>query len=94
MTFSKYKFPADTPIFDTRYKHLESQNNNPFYFFHGQLVYALAHYFADLETTKCNFDKFLTNSLMKPITKDFLYCDADKWTEKLFTIPWGILDNK
>ena len=84
--FSESKFPVSTPVLDTRYKHPGSQNNNLFYPFNGQLDYALAHYFLDLETTKPNIDKFITNSLMKPITKNLLYCNADEWIEKLSAI--------
>ena len=47
--FSESKFPAGTPILDTRYEHPRSQNNNLFYLFNSQLDYVLAHYFADLE---------------------------------------------
>ena len=78
VTFSESEFLADTPVLDTRYEHLESQNNNPFYLFNGQLDYVLAHYFADLETTKRNIDKFFTNLLMKPITKNLSYCNTDE----------------
>ena len=59
--FTKSKFPSGTPILDTRYEHLENQNNNPFYSFNSQLNYVLAHYFANSETTKRNIHKFLTN---------------------------------
>ena len=86
MTFSESKFLAGIPVLDTRYKHPESQNNNPFYLFNGQLDYALAHYFADSKTTKSNVDKFFTNPLMKPITKNLLYCNADEWMKKLSAI--------
>ncbi len=78
VTFSKSEFPIGTPVSDTRYVHHGSQSNNPFHLFNDQLDYALAHYFAELETIKCNIDKFLSNSLMKPITKKLLYCNADE----------------
>ena len=78
MMFSKSEFLAGIPVLDTRYEHSGSQNNNPFYPFNGQLDYALAYYFADSETTKRNIDKFFTNLLMKPITKNLLYCNVDK----------------
>ena len=94
VTFSKSEFLASTPVSDTRYKHPESQNNNPFYFFNYQLDYVLAHYFAESETTKRNVDRFLTNPLMKPITKKLSYCNVDKWMEKLSAIPWEISDDK
>ena len=83
MTFNESKFPAGTPVSDTQYKHPGSQNNNPFYLFNDQLDYALAHYFAESETTKRNVDRFLTNPLMKPITKKLPYHNADEWMEKL-----------
>ena len=94
MIFNESKFPASTSVLNTRYKHLESQNNNPFYPFNDQVDYALAYYFADSRTTKRNIDKFLTHSLMKPITKNFLYYNSDKWIEKLSTIRWGIPNDK
>ena len=86
VTFSESEFPAGTPVSDTQYEHPGSQNNNPFYPFNDQLDYALAHYFAESETTKRNVDKFLTNPLMKPITKKLSYRNADKWMEKLSDI--------
>ena len=70
VTFSESEFLAGTLILDTRYEHPGSQNNNLFYSFNGQLDYALAHYFSNSETIKRNIDKFLTNQLMKPITKN------------------------
>ena len=54
----------------------------------------MAHNFAYSDTNKRNVDQFLTNLLMKPITKDFLYCNADEWLEKLSVIPLGIADDK
>ena len=71
--FSESEFLADRSVLDIRYKYPRSQNNILFYFFYGQLDYVLAYYFADSETIKLNIDKFLNNSLMKPITKDLLY---------------------
>lgn len=35
VTFSKSEFPASTFVLDTKYKYLESQNNNLFYFFNN-----------------------------------------------------------
>ena len=78
ITFNKSEFSAGTLVLDTRYKHPRSQNNNLFYLFNGQLDYALAYYFVDLEITKHNIDKFFTNPLIKPITKDLLYCNVDE----------------
>lgn len=78
MIFNKLKFPVGTPVLDIKYKYLGSQNNNLFYFFNGQLEYILAYYFANLETTKHNIDKFLINLFMKPMTKNFLYCNVNE----------------
>lgn len=72
------KFPASTPVLNTKYKHFRSWNNNPFYFFNDQIDYKLAHYFADSEITKRNIDKLLTNPLMEFIIKSFLYRNADE----------------
>ena len=33
ITLSKSKFPVNTPVLDTRYKHPRCQNNNTFYLF-------------------------------------------------------------
>lgn len=41
--FIKSEFPAYTPVFDTRYIYLGSQNNNPFYLFNNKLDYILAY---------------------------------------------------
>ncbi len=94
VTFGKSKFLVGTPVLDIRYEDPRSQNNNPFYPFNDQLDYTLANYFAKSETTKHNVDKFLSNPLMKLITKKFSYRNADKWMEKLSAIPWGIPDGK
>ena len=94
VTFSKSEFLTGTPISDTRYKHFENQNNNPFYSFNGQHDYTLAHYLANLETTKCNFYKFLTNLLMKHNTQNLLYHNTNKLIEKVFTILWEVPDSK
>lgn len=61
MTSNKSEFSVDIPIFDIKYKHLESENNNLFYLFNSQLDDILVHYFANLETSKHSIDKFLTN---------------------------------
>ncbi len=69
VTFSESKFLFSIPVLDTGYVHPGSQSSNPFYPFNNQLNYAqLAYYFAELETTQHNIDKFLSNLLMKPIT--------------------------
>lgn len=39
-------------------------------------------------------DKFLFNPLMKPIIKNLLYYNTDKWMKKLSVIPQGIPNNK
>ncbi len=87
VTFSESEFPVGTPVSDTRYVHPGSRSNNPFHSFNDQLDYALAHYFAESETTKRNVDKFLSNPLMKLITKKLSYRNADEWMEKLSAIP-------
>lgn len=87
VTFNKSEFLASTPILDTRYKYSRRKNNNSFYSFNGQLDYVLDHYFTDLETTKCNVDKFFTNSLIKPIIKNLLYYNISELIEKLSAIP-------
>lgn len=69
-----------------KYNNPRSQNNNLFNLFHGQLDYILNYYFANLETTKHNIDKFRTNLLMKHITKYLSYHNIDKEIEKLFII--------
>ena len=71
-----------------------SRCQNSFYIFNDQLNYALAHYFAELETTKCNVNKFLFNPLMTFFTKKLSYKNADKWMKKLSEILWGIPKNK
>lgn len=92
--FSKSELLVDTPILNTRYLHSGSQSSNFLYPFNDRLDYALTHYFARSETIKPNIDKFLSNPLMKLITKKLSYRNIDEWIEKLFTIPWEILDNK
>ena len=54
----------------------------------------MAQYFAELETTKGNVNKFLFDPLMIPLTKKLSYINADEWIEKLSKIPWGIPENK
>ncbi len=71
-----------------------SRSNNPFHLFEDQLDYALAHYFAESETTKCNVDKFMSNLLIKPITEKLSYHNTDEWMEKLSVISWEIPNNK
>ncbi len=75
---SKSEFLVGTPVSDIRDEHLGSHNNNLFYPFNDQLDYALTNYFAKPETTKRNVDKFLSNPLLKPITKKLSYCNTDE----------------
>lgn len=92
--FSESKFPTCIPILDARYKHFRSPNNNLFDPFNNELDYALAYYIAESEIIKRKIDKFLTNLLIKVITKKLSYCNADKWIKKLSTILWGIQKTK
>lgn len=86
MAFGKSKFIASISILKTRYKHPENQNNNLFYPFNNQINYALADYFSDFETTKCNVNRFFTKLIIKPIIKNLSYRNRDKWIEKWFAI--------
>lgn len=92
--FSKSEFQTSILVLNTRYIYLKSENNNLVDPFNDKLDYILAYWFAELETIKCNIDKFLTNLLVKPIIKMLLYCNIDKWIKTLSTIPQAILDNK
>ena len=92
--FTGNKFPAGIPVSDIKYNHPRLKHQNSFYPFNDQLDYALAHYFAELETTKGNVNKFLSDPLMTPLTKKLSYKNADKWMEKLSEIPWGIPEDK
>lgn len=65
-----------------------------FHPFNDELGYALAHYFAESETTKGNVDKFFSNPLMRSITEKLSYQNADEWMEKLSTIRWGVPEVK
>ena len=85
--FTGNKFPAGTSVLDIKYNHLGLKHQNSFYPFNDQLDYALAHYFAELETTKGNVNKFLSDPLMTPLTKKLSYKNADEWMEKLSEIP-------
>ena len=76
--FSEQEFPAGTPISNIKYDHPRSQNDNLFYPFHNQLDYALAHYFAEFDTTKGNVDKFLSDLLLALLTEKLFYQNADK----------------
>ncbi len=92
--FSSHEFPVGTPISDKKYKHLGFKHKNSFYPFNDQLDYALAHYFAESETTKGNVSKFLTDPLMAPLTEKLSYKNVDEWMEKLSEIPWDIPDDE
>lgn len=76
--FNSHEFPAGTFISDKKYKHPESKHKNIFYPFNNQLDYALAHYFTKSKTTKGNVNKFLTNPLIAPLTKNLSYKNAIK----------------
>lgn len=76
--FSKSEFPVSILVLDIRYKHPESQNNNLLYLFNNQLDYALVNYIAKSETTKNIVDKFLSNLLIKSITKKLSYCNINE----------------
>ena len=92
--FTGNEFPAGIPVSDIKYNHLGLKHQNSFYPFNDQLDYALAHYFAESETTKGNVNKFLSDPLMTPLTKKLSYKNADEWMEKLSEIPWGIPEDK
>ena len=85
--FIKNKFPAGTPISNIKYNNLGVKHQNSFYLFNDELGYALAHYFAESETTKCNINKFLSDLLIIPLTKKLFYKNVDEWIEKLLEIP-------
>ena len=92
--FTRNKFVAGTLVSDIKYNHSGLKHQNSFYPFNDQLDYALAHYFAESETTKGNVNKFLSDPLMTPLTKKLSYKNADEWMEKLSEIPWGIPKDK
>ena len=82
----KSEFLKGILVSNTRYEQPENRNTNLFHLFKDHLDCALAHYLVKLKTTKHNIDKFLSNLLIKPITKKLSYCNTDKWIEKLSTI--------
>lgn len=86
MIFNNSKFIAGISILDTRYKYFKSKNNNLIYSFNSQIDYILVYYFINFEIPKCNINKFLINFLIKLITKNLLYQNANKLIEKLFII--------
>ena len=81
------KFPAGIPVSNIKYNHPELKYQNSFYLFNEQLDSALAQYFAELEMTKGNINKFLSSPLMTLLTKKLSYKNADEWIEKLPKIP-------
>ena len=76
--FSKQEFLASRPINNIKYNHLKLQNNKTFYLFNDRLDYALAHYFANFETTKSNINRFLFDLLMALLTKKLSHQNTDK----------------
>ena len=76
--FDKQKYLAATLVSDINYNQLKPQNNNTFYPFNNRLDYALAHYFADSDTTKGNVDRFLFDPFMAPLIKKIFYQNFDK----------------
>lgn len=80
------KFSAGTPVSDIKYNYMGFKNQDSFYLFSNQFDYALAHYFAELETTKSNINKFLSYPLIIPLTKKLSYKNVDEWIEKVSKI--------
>ena len=76
--FSEQEFLASTLVFNIKYNYLGSQNHNLFYPFNDQIDYALTYYFVESETTKSNVDRFLSDPLMAPLTKNLFYQNIDK----------------
>ena len=92
--FTGNEFSAGILVSDIKYKHPGLKHQNSFYPFNDQLDYALTHYFAKLETTKGNVNKFLFDPLMTSLIKKLSYKNADEEMEKLSKIPWGISEDK
>lgn len=86
VTFSETEYQAGTLISNIKYRHSGYQHDNVFYPFDNDVDYALAHWFVESKITKGNVDKFLTNFLMKSITKQLSYWNTIKWEEKLSLI--------
>lgn len=61
-----------------KYYNSKSQNNDTFYLFNDQLDYTPAHNFANSQTTKCNIDRFLSNSLMTLLIEKLSYQNTSK----------------
>ena len=92
--FSNYEFPAGTQISVIKYRHPGLKHSSSFYYFKNQLDYALVYYFAELEITKGNINKFLTDPLMTAFTEKLSYTNTNEWIKKLLEISWGILRDK
>lgn len=75
--FSNQKFAASTLVSNIKYNHLGFLFKYPFYPFHDQINYVLAHYLALSETTKDNVNMFLSKPLMVLFTKRLSYQNAD-----------------
>lgn len=86
VTFNRSEFSFDILVLNIRYVYFRSQSSNLFYLFDNKLDFVLAYYFVKSEITKYNIDKFLSNLLMKLITKKLLYYNINKWIEKLSNI--------
>ena len=76
--FNSHIFSISISISNKKYKHSGSKYKNSFYSFNDELDYGLAHYFAKLETTKGNMNKFLTDFLMTSLIKKLFYKYDDK----------------
>ena len=76
--FSKEEFPTGTPVSNIKFNYPRLQNDNLFYPFYNYLDYALAHYFAEFETTKGNVDKFPSNPFMVLLIERLSLQNADK----------------
>ena len=72
------ELPAGIPVSNIKYNHPELKHQNSFYPFNDQFDYVLAHYFAELEITKSNINKFLSDLLMIPLTKKLSYKNANE----------------
>lgn len=76
--FTTQEFSTRIPVSNVKYYHQQLQNNKPFYLFHDQLGYVLAHYFSEFETIKGNVDKFLFKWLIAVLTEKVSYQNANK----------------
>ena len=76
--FDQFEFSISKLVFNTRYKHPKSQNNNLLYLLTYSRDYKLIYFFAKLEITKRNIDKFTFYLLIKSISKKFLYYNKNR----------------